>query len=189
MLDEQGESKTLRSATIEIGGLKALTRRTLEAEAGEHIVQRKTKSRRKDRIHTSEVSVRVLDVVSVDAPSLDRLRRETALDYFRASGPGGQHKNKTETAVRAVHGPTKLTATISSGRSKPDNTARALRLLAARIAAANGRRVEAEHGRRRSGQAGAVRTYDFVRGMIRCADGTKTRALSRVMNGDLDLLA
>lgn len=175
------EGRGLRSATLIIEGGLGL----LRGEAGEHIVQRKTRSRRADRIHTSHVAVRVLVLEPRGAVKIDR--REIRREAVRGSGPGGQHRNRRATAIRLTHLPSGITASCDT-RSQKDNEAQAMRVLEARLAAhiAAGRAARRLNERR--AQAKPRRIYDFVRGMIRERSGGKTRKLERVLDGRLELL-
>lgn len=176
------EGGGLRSAALIVeGGLELL-----RGEAGEHIVQRKTRSRRADRIHTSHVSVRVLELdgpAEISIPDHE-MRREA----IRGTGAGGQHRNRRATAIRLTHLPSGITA-YADTRSQHQNEEQALRVLRARLAAAEAERRAERRRRERRAQAEPRRTYDFVRGMIReRLSGTKTRKLERVMDGHLELL-
>lgn len=179
----------LRAVALKITGKGA---GRLADEGGAHRIQHKTRSRRQDRIHTSTATVAVLPLpkASANAPGLDP--RDVKVEPFRSSGPGGQHRNKSECAIRATHLPTGETATID-GRSQYANREQALELLAARVLS---RAAEAETAGRqdlRSRQtmaerARAVRTYDEIRDVVRCDSGQKVRGVKRVLAGSLEPL-
>jgi peptide chain release factor 1 len=190
-LEERMEGSGLRSCVLRIEGAAAV----LHGEAGCHSIQHKTRSRRQDRIHTSTVTVAVFDAAELDRRA-ERLLRvgEVRIDTFRGHGAGGQHRNVTDSAVRAVHLPTGETATLISGRSQAQNRERVLEVLTARLAS----KAEAAHQRRLQGkrreqtraeQARTVRVYDLIRDMVRCdLTARKVKRVKRILDGDLDLL-
>jgi peptide chain release factor 1 len=180
----------LRAATLKISGTGA---GRFSGEGGTHRIQHKTRSRKQDRIHTSTATVAILPLARAagaaapGTPSLDM--NQVKVEPFRSSGPGGQHRNKSECAIRATHLPSGETATID-GRSQKQNRESALELLAARVAAGV-QEVERE-GRQKlrseqtmAERARAVRTYDEIRDVIRCEGGKKVRGVKRVLDGDL----
>lgn len=129
MLEESSFGLSLyRSSSIQISG-KGADR--LISEAGTHRVSRIPWNERKGRRHTSAVTVSVLPVPERIAAVLDM--KDVTIEAFRASGPGGQNRNKSETAIRAVHKPTGLKAVIADEKSQLTNKERALSLLAARV--------------------------------------------------------
>lgn len=164
----------------------------LLGEGGIHKVQHKTRSRRQDRIHTSVVTVAVLEPPA----EIGRVLRscDVRIDTFRGSGAGGQHRNVTDSAVRAVHTPTGETATVTSGRSQGANRDAVIGVLAARLQARHQDTATAQTNRSRQRQAGqadragAGRVYDRVRDMVRMQDGRKVQGVERVLSGDLDKL-
>jgi len=180
--ERQDEGSGLRSASVIVEGDCELPRR----EAGDHLVQRKTRSRRADRIHASVVSVRVLKLEDAGRAQLDR--RQIRREAIRGTGAGGQHRNRRATAIRLTHIPTGINAYCDT-RSQHQNEEQALRVLAARVAAAEVER-RAEHRRReRRAQPEPLRTYDFVRGMTReRRSGAKTHKLEQVLDRLLELV-
>ena len=177
----------VRGAVLRLHGQRA---GELLAEGGTHRIQHKTRSRSKDRIHTSTATVAVLPVPS--STEYELKGNEVKLEAYRGSGKGGQHRNKTENAIRATHLPTGLQAS-SDGRSKEANRKAALEVLSARVAAqkqeqATQLRQQARARQTVAERARAVRTYDVVRDVIRCEDGRKVRGVERVLNGALQPL-
>ena len=167
--------------------------RYLRHEAGTHRVQRVPATETSGRIHTSTVTVAALaeaEEVEVEVSS-DDLRVET----FRASGPGGQHVNVTDSAVRITHIPTGLVVQSQEERSQHKNKAKAMRVLRARLL----EQARADQDRRRRNErreqvgtgerSGKVRTYNFPQ--ARVTDhriGKSLRRLSDIMDGRLDEL-
>ena len=185
---EQGHGLRLGVYRVEGEGCECLM-----GEAGAHKVQRVTRSRSKDRIHTSTATL-----VCYRAPgptSTFKLNpSEVRIDTFRGSGAGGQHRNVTDSAVRAVHVPTGEMATVTSGRSQGINRERALEVLTARLEARRqvGQHEALQAARGRSTQAQrarAIRTYDEVRNVVRCSrTDQKVRDVAGVLDGRIDSL-
>lgn len=129
MLEESSFGPSLyRSTTIEVTG-KGVER--LRSEAGTHRVSRIPNNEKHGRRHTSAVTVSVLPVPERVSDVFDE--KDVRIETFKATGAGGQHRNKTMSAIRAIHKPTGLTATIADERSQHTNRERALALLAARV--------------------------------------------------------
>lgn len=201
MYERYCKAAGLRCESLEVRpgepGLRAVALRVsgdgaglLAGEGGAHRIQHKTRSRKQDRIHTSTATVAVLPMPERSAAALDP--HTVKVEPFRSSGPGGQHRNKSECAIRATHLPTGETATID-GRSQHRNREQALELLAARVAVSANRAETQGRQQLRSQQtmaerARAVRTYDEIRDVIRCDGGKKVRGVSRVLDGALDPL-
>jgi peptide chain release factor 1 len=164
----------------------------LKFESGAHRVQRVPKTEAQGRIHTSACTVAVIpeaeDIADVEINPAD-LR----VDTYRASGAGGQHVNKTDSAVRLTHLPTGIVVECQDERSQHKNRARAMSLLAARIRDAELRKRETETAEMRRGLVGSgdrserIRTYNFPQGRV--TDHRVNLKLSRldeVIAGDLD---
>ncbi|MBU3725430.1 MAG: peptide chain release factor 1 [Burkholderiaceae bacterium] len=143
----------------------------LKFESGGHRVQRVPQTETQGRIHTSACTVAVLpeaDELADVVFSPDELR----IDVFRASGAGGQHVNKTESAVRVVHIPTGIVAECQDDRSQHKNKERALKVLAARVRDAQMRALQAKEASARKLMIGSgdrserIRTYNFPQGRI-----------------------
>lgn len=167
-------------------------RSLLEPEAGVHRVQRVSPTDSKGRVHTSAATVAVL-LEPEEAEALDLA--EVELQYFCASGNGGQNVNKVETAVRARHLPTGMTVSIQDERSQGQNRERALQVLSARVAERRRQEIAAAETVTRRAQLGSgdrsqkMRTYDFPEGLaIDHKSGLKSKRLQEVLDGQLELL-
>ena len=143
----------------------------LKFESGGHRVQRVPQTETQGRIHTSACTVAVLpeaDELADVVFSPDELR----IDVFRASGAGGQHVNKTESAVRIIHLPTGLVAECQDDRSQHKNKERALKVLAARVRDQQMREQQAKEASARKSMIGSgdrserIRTYNFPQGRV-----------------------
>ena len=174
-----------------IQGETAYTR--LKHESGVHRVQRVPETESGGRIHTSTCTVAVLPQVEEAEFHLDPA--DLRIDTFRASGAGGQHVNKTESAIRVTHLPTGTVVECQDQRSQYKNKDRALAILRARLYEnAVREREEAIAGQRRS-QVGSgmrnerIRTYNFPQGRVTDHRiGLTLYKLGAVLDGDLDEL-
>ncbi|MDR3319667.1 MAG: peptide chain release factor 1 [Desulfovibrio sp.] len=182
------ESGGFKEVICLISGDKVYSR--LKFEAGTHRVQRVPATEAQGRIHTSAATVAVMpEAEEVDVEIRpDDLR----IDIYRASGAGGQHVNKTESAVRITHIPTGTVVTCQDERSQHKNKARAMKVLASRILAAERERQNSELSADRKAQVGSgdrserIRTYNFPQG--RCTDhriNLTLYSLERIMEGEL----
>jgi peptide chain release factor 1 len=179
-----------REVIARIVGAGAWSR--LKFESGGHRVQRIPVTETQGRIHTSACTVAVM----AEADELEALEINSAdlrIDTFRASGAGGQHINKTDSAVRITHLPSGLVVECQAERSQHSNKARALAVLAARLHDARLRERRAAQAVTRRGLIGSgdrserVRTYNFPQGRV--TDHRINLTLYRleaVMDGDLD---
>ncbi len=164
----------------------------LKFESGAHRVQRVPETESQGRIHTSACTVAVLP----EAEALEEIEINPAdlrVDTYRASGAGGQHINKTDSAVRLTHLPTGLVVECQDERSQHKNRARALSLLQARLMDAERGRREAAHAQNRRLQVGSgdrserIRTYNFPQGRVTDHRINLTiYRLEDVLAGDLD---
>jgi peptide chain release factor 1 len=161
-------------------------------ESGKHVVQRVPETESRGRRHTSVVAVAVLPICDQADTALPAV--EVELTTQRGHGKGGQHQNKVESAVRAVHKPTGITVFIN-GRDQHRNKQIALQILEARVTAERRDSIHQEHNRRKSEQlgfgsrSGKIRTYNFVNSVvIDHRTGNKTSRIDEVMKGKLDLL-
>ncbi|MBU3719984.1 MAG: peptide chain release factor 1 [Burkholderiaceae bacterium] len=173
------QTEILSANESDLGGYKEVIVRIvghgayskLKFESGGHRVQRVPQTETQGRIHTSACTVAVLpeaDEVAEVSFSPDELR----IDVFRASGAGGQHVNKTESAVRITHLPTGLVAECQDDRSQHKNKERALKVLAARVRDQQMRELHAKEASARKLMIGSgdrserIRTYNFPQGRI-----------------------
>ena len=175
------------SFTVEGGG--AYSR--LKFESGVHRVQRVPETESGGRIHTSTVTVAVLpeaEEVDVDINPAD-----IEMQVFRSSGAGGQHINKTSSAVRLIHKPTGMVVECQQERSQFQNRDKAMQILRSRLYEAEQQRVSSQWSEERRSQVGTgmrnerIRTYNFPQG--RLTDhriGLTLYKLEDVMNGNLD---
>ncbi|MFM8677695.1 MAG: peptide chain release factor 1, partial [Burkholderiaceae bacterium] len=173
------QAEILSANASDLGGYKEVIVRIagngayskLKFESGGHRVQRVPQTETQGRLHTSACTVAVLpeaDEVAEVIFSPDELR----IDVFRASGAGGQHVNKTESAVRITHLPTGLVAECQDDRSQHKNKERALKVLAARVRDQQMRELHAKEASARKLMIGSgdrserIRTYNFPQGRI-----------------------
>jgi len=179
----------IKSATAEITGKSVFAR--LKYESGVHRVQRVPATESQGRIHTSTVTVAVLpEAEEVDVQiNEDDLR----IDVYRASGAGGQHVNKTESAVRITHIPTGTVVAMQEEKSQHKNKAKAMKILRARIYEAQRASLHAARSADRKSQVGSgdrserIRTYNFPQGRVSDHRINLTLyKIDRVMQGDLD---
>jgi peptide chain release factor 1 len=198
--DRQGwKVELLSSAESEAGGYKEVIAlisgkgvfSRFRYESGTHRVQRVPETEAQGRIHTSACTVAVMpeaDDVDVEIDPSD-LR----IDLYRASGAGGQHVNKTESAVRLTHIPTGVVVSCQDEKSQHKNKAKALKVLKSRILDAMQAEQQAKMAADRKSQVGSgdrserIRTYNFPQG--RCTDhrvGLTLYKLEAIMQGDLD---
>lgn len=181
----------LKEGIAAIGGAGVFAR--LKFESGVHRVQRVPATESQGRIHTSTVTVAVLaQAEEVDVRIDDS---ELRIDVFRASGAGGQHVNKTESAVRVTHLPSGITVSMQEEKSQHRNRAKALKILRARLFARERQNREAARAALRRAQVGSgdrserIRTYNFSQGRV--SDhriGLTLYKLERVMAGEFDEL-
>ena len=179
----------LKEGIAEITGRNVFAR--LKYESGVHRVQRVPATESQGRIHTSTVTVAVLpqaeDVdVQVDESDL-------RIDVFRASGAGGQHVNKTESAVRITHLPTGIVVAMQEEKSQHKNRAKAMKILRARLYEQQRAALHASRAADRRAQVGTgdrserIRTYNFPQGRVSDHRINMTLyKIDRVMQGDLD---
>ena len=179
----------IKSATAEITGKSVFAR--LKYESGVHRVQRVPATESQGRIHTSTVTVAVLpEAEEVDVQINEE---DLRIDVYRASGAGGQHVNKTESAVRITHLPTNTVVAMQEEKSQHKNKAKAMKILRARIYEAQRASLHAARSADRKSQVGTgdrserIRTYNFPQGRVSDHRINLTLyKIDRVMQGDLD---
>ncbi len=165
----------------------------LKFEAGTHRVQRVPATEAQGRIHTSAATVAVM--AEAEEVDVDIRPEDLRIDIYRASGAGGQHVNKTESAIRITHIPTNTVVTCQDERSQHKNKARAMKVLASRILAAEQEKQNSRLSADRKAQVGSggrserIRTYNCPQG--RCTDhriNLTLYSLDRIMEGEVSAL-
>ena len=187
-----GEHGGYREVICRIAGRGVFSR--LKFESGTHRVQRVPATEAQGRIHTSACTVAILpELAEIDRIDINPADLRT--DTFRSSGAGGQHVNKTDSAVRITHIPSGLVVECQDERSQHKNRARAMALLQARLLASEQEKQASAQARTRKLQVGSgdrserIRTYNFPQGRV--TDHRINLTLYRladVMEGDLDEL-
>ncbi len=172
-----------------ISGDKVYSR--LKYESGTHRVQRVPETETQGRIHTSAVTVAVLP--EADEVDVEINPQDLRIDVYRASGAGGQHVNKTESAVRITHIPTGLVVQCQDERSQHKNKAKAMKVLAARLYELKQREQQKQLSQERRSMVGTgdrserIRTYNFPQGRVTDHRiGLTLYKLEDIMQGDID---
>ncbi|HSQ10380.1 MAG TPA: peptide chain release factor 1 [Burkholderiaceae bacterium] len=181
-----------KEAIVRIVGTGAYSK--LKFESGGHRVQRVPETEAQGRIHTSACTVAVLP----EADEINEIRidpSEIRIDVYRASGAGGQHVNKTESAVRITHLPTGIVVECQDDRSQHKNRERAMKILAARIKDQQTREQQAKEASARKSLIGSgdrserIRTYNFPQGRVTDHRINLTLyKIDQIMDGDIDEL-
>jgi peptide chain release factor 1 len=199
--ERQGwRTEVMSASPAELGGYKELVLRiegegvygSLRFESGGHRVQRVPVTESQGRIHTSACTVAVMPEPE-EAPEVTLNPAELRIDTFRASGAGGQHVNKTDSAIRIIHLPTGLVAECQDDRSQHRNKARAMAVLAARLREKERSERAAREAATRKGLVGSgdrsdrIRTYNFPQGRLTDHRINLTLyKLGPILDGDLD---
>ncbi len=192
--------EVISASSSELGGYKEYivslsgpnVHRFMQYEAGTHRVQRVPETETQGRVHTSAITVAVLLEPNEDE-KIEIEEKDLRIDTYRASGAGGQHVNRTDSAVRITHIPTGTVVACQEERSQHKNKEKAMRLLSARIGEEMRSKAHAEMSAARLSQVGSgdrserIRTYNFPQNRVTDHRINLTLyKLDRVMEGDLD---
>nr|WP_294858165.1 peptide chain release factor 1 [uncultured Fluviicola sp.] len=184
----EGSAKGYKEVSMSISGAGIYG--MLKFESGVHRVQRVPETESQGRVHTSAITVAVLPEAEEVDFELDM--NDVRKDTFRASGAGGQHINKTESAIRLTHIPTGVVVECQDGRSQHKNLAQAISVLRSRLYQAELDRVHQERAAHRKtlvstgDRSAKIRTYNYPQGRITDHRINKTiYNLSAFMNGDI----
>ncbi len=193
------KTEILGANETELGGYKEISFSVegegaysrLKYESGVHRVQRVPETESQGRIHTSTVTVAVL--AEADEVELEIAPTDLKIDVFRASGAGGQHINKTESAVRITHLPTGVVVECQDERSQHKNKDRAMKILRSRLYDALMQEQNDKIASERKSQVGTgnrserIRTYNFPESRVTDHRiGLTLYRLEYILNGDLD---
>ncbi len=193
------KTEVLNLSEIGIGGIKEVTfmiegdgaYSRLKFESGVHRVQRVPETESSGRIHTSTVTVAVLP--EVDDVEVEINPEDLQIDTYRSSGAGGQHVNKTESAIRITHLPTGIVVACQDERSQHKNREAAMKMLRSRLYDMMEQERNASIAADRKSQVGTgdrserIRTYNFPQGrMTDHRIGLTLYKLEQILNGDLD---
>jgi peptide chain release factor 1 len=190
--ESQGEHGGYKEIISRIAGKGAFSR--LKFESGTHRVQRVPATEAQGRIHTSACTVAILPELD-EVDEIEVNPADLRIDTYRSSGAGGQHVNKTDSAVRITHLPSGIVVECQDERSQHKNRSRAMALLKARLLAAEQEKQQSAQAQSRRLQVGSgdrserIRTYNFPQGRVTDHRINLTLyKLQQVMDGDLDEL-
>jgi peptide chain release factor 1 len=185
---DENELGGIKGATGEIEGQGVFAR--LKFESGVHRVQRVPATETQGRIHTSTVTVAVLAEAEEVDVRIDE--KDLRIDTYRAQGAGGQHVNKTDSAVRITHIPTGTVVAMQEEKSQHKNKAKAMKMLRAKIYDAQRQALDSARAADRKGQVGTgdrserIRTYNFPQGRVTDHRiGLTLHKVDRVMMGEM----
>jgi len=192
----------ISSNPSELGGYKEIIARIigqgaysrLKFESGAHRVQRVPATEAQGRIHTSACTVAILPELD-EVSDIEINAADLKVDTYRASGAGGQHVNKTDSAIRITHLPTGVVVECQDERSQHKNRAKAMSLLKARLLATEREKQQTQQAETRRNLVGSgdrserIRTYNFPQGRVTDHRINLTvYKLSQVLEGDLDMV-
>jgi peptide chain release factor 1 len=190
--ESPGEHGGYKEIISRIVGRGAFSR--FKFESGTHRVQRVPATEAQGRIHTSACTVAILPELE-EVEKVELNPADLRIDTFRASGAGGQHVNKTDSAIRITHLPTGIVVECQDERSQHKNRSRAMSLLKARLQAAEQEKRDREEAQSRKLQVGSgdrserIRTYNFPQGRVTDHRINLTLyKLADIMNGNIDEL-
>jgi peptide chain release factor 1 len=187
-----GEHGGYKEIILRVSGQDVYSR--LKFESGTHRVQRVPDTESQGRIHTSACTVAIMPEAG-EVDEIDINPADLRIDTFRASGAGGQHVNKTDSAIRITHLPTGVVVECQDERSQHKNRARAMSLLKSRLLSAEQEKQNAEQAAARKSQVGSgdrserIRTYNFPQGrMTDHRINLTLYKLEEILQGNLDLV-
>ena len=179
----------VKEADFIVNGRGAYSR--LKYESGVHRVQRVPETESGGRVHTSTATVAVLP--EMEEVDVQINPADIEMQVYRASGAGGQHVNKTSSAVRLIHKPSGIVVACQEERSQLQNREKCMRMLASKLYEIEQERIESEHGGLRRSQVGTgmrnerIRTYNFPQGRVTDHRvGLTLYRIDSVMDGDID---
>ena len=179
----------VKEADFVINGRGAYSR--LKYESGVHRVQRVPETESGGRVHTSTATVAVLP--EMEEVDVQINPADIEMQVYRASGAGGQHVNKTSSAVRLIHKPSGIVVACQEERSQLQNREKCMRMLASKLYEIEQQRIESEHTGLRRSQVGTgmrnerIRTYNFPQGRVTDHRvGLTLYRIDSIMNGDID---
>ena len=179
----------VKEADFVVNGTGAWSR--LKYESGVHRVQRVPETESGGRVHTSTATVAVLP--EMEEVDVQINPADIEMQVYRASGAGGQHVNKTSSAVRLIHKPTGIVVACQEERSQLQNREKCMRMLASKLYEMEQERIESEHSGMRRSQVGTgmrnerIRTYNFPQGRVTDHRiGLTLYKIDAVMNGNID---
>ena len=179
----------VKEADFIVNGRGAYSR--LKYESGVHRVQRVPETESGGRVHTSTATVAVLP--EMEEVDVQINPADIEMQVYRASGAGGQHVNKTSSAVRLIHKPSGIVVACQEERSQVQNREKCMRMLASKLYEIEQERIESEHTGMRRSQVGTgmrnerIRTYNFPQGRVtEHRVGLTLYKIDAVMDGDLD---
>ena len=179
----------IKEADFIVNGRGAYSR--LKYESGVHRVQRVPETESGGRVHTSTATVAVLP--EMEEVDVQINPADIEMQVYRASGAGGQHVNKTSSAVRLIHKPSGIVVACQEERSQLQNREKCMRMLASKLYEIEQQRIESEHEGMRRSQVGTgmrnerIRTYNFPQGRVTDHRiGLTLYKIDSVMDGDID---